>query len=467
MAEGEPLSPSPSPGPDGGPTDMPIQNGHWWRQHRNRILVSSILAVYVGGLGIGCAATAGAVWLQYRQDAATALGQLDILVAFLYWFAVQCYWLSGVRSFALSVQKTRPLAYSPLVPVTYGTASPTPPPMHEEDFEVGESLYTKLGRIQSFIMVGVVQLCAIISRLSQNCFFFAHSSDEHADARLIYLQLLCACITHLGCLQVSLWMIQESHETANLIQRKLQVPVHLLLQTLPEVRQLNLRHAAQFQFAFTSLCFAACISAVWTTRNFLMSADASGLCTLYLLFPSFIDGLFCFIVAVNCALPNTQMSELRQRLCLEYQCPGWTSADEQAWPVVRQRVKGLIYKGYEGIHVFGQVLTLGTLTNIVVGVASVGGALIGLLSYVASRSPTPGLNSCQSIPECTAGGWRHIVPICLLMAGLVLVTELVAMRVVRGTLKRRLGVPKGPHPHGGGAPVVAAPAPYSHRSSLP
>lgn len=30
-----------------------------------------------------------------------------------------------------------------------------------------------------------------------------------------------------------------------------------------------------------------------TTRNFLMSADASGLCTLYLLFPSFIDGVLC------------------------------------------------------------------------------------------------------------------------------------------------------------------------------
>lgn len=32
----------------------------------------------------------------------------------------------------------------------------------------------------------------------------------------------------------------------------------------PPCGQLNLRHAAQFQFAFTSLCFAACISAVWT-----------------------------------------------------------------------------------------------------------------------------------------------------------------------------------------------------------
>eukprot|EP00668_Euglena_longa_P003272 GGOE01003827.1.p1 GENE.GGOE01003827.1~~GGOE01003827.1.p1 ORF type:complete len:463 (-),score=117.52 GGOE01003827.1:397-1785(-) len=455
MAEGEPLT-----HPHGGPSaNPPADRGDWWRQHRNRLLVASIMAVYIAGLGIGCAATAGAVWLQYKEDAATALGQLDIVVAFLYWFAVQCYWLPGLRSFALSVQKARPIAPNPTTPTVYGTACGSPLPMFEEDFEVGESVYTKLGRLQSFIMVGIVQLCAIISRLSQNCFFFAHSSDEHADARLIYLQLLCACIAHLGCLQVSLWMIQESHETANLIQRKLQVPVHQLLQTLPEVRQLNARHAAQFQFAFTSLCFSACISAVWTTRNFIMSADASGLCTLYLLFPSFIDGLFCFIVAVNCALPNTQMSELRQRLCLEYQCPGWTTADEQAWPVVRQRLKGLIHKGYEGIHVFGQVLTLGTLTNIVVGVASVFGALIGLLSYVASRSPAPGLNSCQSIPECTAGGWRHIVPICLLMAGLVLVTELVAMRVVRGTLKRRMGVPKGLH-HGGAAPMLTAPAPF-------
>ena len=64
-----------------------------------------------------------------------------------------------------------------------------------------------------------------------------------------------------------------------------------------------------------------------------------------------------------------------------------------------------------GIQVFGQTLTLDTLTTIVVGVGSIFGALIGLLSYIASRSTAPGLNSCQAIPEvCSV---QCCGPVCL------------------------------------------------------
>ena len=56
-------------------------------------------------------------------------------------------------------------------------------------------------------------------------------------------------------------------------------------------------------------------------------------------------------MAVNCALPNTQISDLRIKLCMDYRSPGWTSADETAWAIVKQRLKGLSYKGYEGIRV--------------------------------------------------------------------------------------------------------------------
>jgi len=441
VGESDPLTGRRSVTPSHGGECSPGPLG-WWRHYRNPVLVATILGVYCCGWVVGGVATAGAVWLQYKEDDSTALGRLDIFVAFAYWLCQQCFWLGGVRAFALAVRKPRPVL-APGSP-SYGSM-PHLYTFDANEEQEGASLYTKFGQLPSVVMVGVIQLCAIMSRLSQNCFFFAHSQEEHADARVIYLQLLCGCLSHLGCLQVALWMIQESHETARLIERRLQLPFSELLHTLPEVRQLNSRHASTFQFAFTSLCLAACLSAIWTTRNFLMSADSSILCLIYLLFPSLVDGSLGFVVAVNCALPNTQIANLRQRLCFEYQAPGWSAADAAAWPIVRQRFKGLAHKGYDGLHVFGQSLTLGALTNIMVGVGSFFGALIGLLSYVASRSPNPGLHSCQSIPECTAGGWRKVVPVCLLMALAVLLTELAAMRVVRGTIKRRMGVPKLPN----------------------
>lgn len=52
--------------------------------------------------------------------------------------------------------------------------------------------------------------------------------------------------------------------------------------------------------------------------------------------------------------PPAPAGELRQRLCLEYQCPGWTSADEQAWPVVRQRVKGPGPRFFRGFSLGGR-----------------------------------------------------------------------------------------------------------------
>ena len=68
-------------------------------------------------------------------------------------------------------------------------------------------LSLRFERSPSFVMVGIVQLGAILCRLAQNCFFFSHS-HEHATPNVIYLQLLCGCFCHLACLPVGLWMIQ-------------------------------------------------------------------------------------------------------------------------------------------------------------------------------------------------------------------------------------------------------------------